>query len=178
MSLASTGPLAGVLILEAGVRYGVKGARAAAWLAQRGIGVPVAPNRALHWRGSGGGRCLRLGSTEFLVEYDATNAAIPAQAAEDGAYLLLRSDFSLLLDPSWTRALAQACSFDFQRLCDEPEMVVMTLLAGISVTLVREPRPNDAGITLRLWCDASYAPYLQQCLHQLARPAPSPGEQR
>lgn len=172
MSGVLTGPLAGVLILEAGARYGVKGARAAQWLGQRGIGVPVAANRVLHWAGSGGGRCLRLGHSEFLVEYDATNAAIPAQAAgEDGAHLLLRSDFSLLLDPTWTRRLAQVCAFDFQRLHDEPEMVVMTLLAGISVTLVREPRPRDTGITLRLWCDASYAAYLQSTLHTLMRPA-------
>jgi sarcosine oxidase, subunit gamma len=171
MSGAARGPIPGVLMLEVGARFGVKGARAAEWLAMRGIGVPAAPNRVVHWAGSGGGRCLRLGSTEFLVEYDAGNAATPAQPSEDGAYLLLRSDFSLLLDPSWTRPLAQACSFDFERLRDEPGMVVMTLLAGISVTLVRQPRTNDAGITLRLWCDASYSSYLQSTLHTLMRPA-------
>jgi hypothetical protein len=55
----------------------------------------------------------------------------------------------------------------------------MTLLAGISVTLVREPRAtDDAPPALRLWCDASYAPYLQHCLQELARPNTSPGEQR
>lgn len=175
MSAAATGPVAGVLVQEVGARYGVKGTRAAEWLAQRGIGVPAAANRVMHWSGSGGGRCLRLGSTEFLVEYDAANAAIPAPAIEEGAYLLLRSDFSVVLEPAWTRRLAQACSFDFEQLHD-PSMVVMTLLAGISVTLVREPRPTP-GIALRLWCDASYATYLQQSLQQLARPDQS-GELR
>jgi sarcosine oxidase, subunit gamma len=171
MSGAATGPIPGALVLEVGARYGVKGKRAANWLAQRGIGVPEDWNRVVHWSGSGGGRCLRLGNTEFLVEYDAANAMAPTPGGEDGAYLLLRSDFSLLLDPTWTHRLAQACSFDFERLRDDPEMVVMTLLAGISVTLVREPRPNDTGITLRLWCDASYTAYLQSTLHTLMRPA-------
>jgi sarcosine oxidase, subunit gamma len=171
MSAAPTSAVSGISIADVGVRYGVKGARAADWLAQRGIGVPVAANRVMHWSGSGGGRCLRLGSTEFLVEYDAANAAIPTQVPEDGAWLLLRSDFSLVLDATWTPLLAQACSFDFQRLHDEPSMVVMTLLAGISVTLVREPTPNHHGIALRLWCDATYSPYLQSTLHTLVRPA-------
>ncbi len=177
MSQVSNSVIAGVSMPEAGARYGVKGARAIDWLAQHGIAVPVAPNRVAHWSGSGGGRCLRLGNTEFLVEYDAANASVPTQAAGDGARLLLRSDASLLLDAPWSGKLAQACSFDFQRLHDEPDLVVMTLLAGISVTLVREPRPA-AGLTLRLWCDASYAPYLQQCLQYLARPDQSPGEPR
>jgi sarcosine oxidase subunit gamma len=160
-----------------GARFGVKGTRAADWLAQHGIAVPAVPNRIASWSGSGGGRCLRLGNTEFLVEYDAANAVVPAQAAVDGAWLLLRSDFSLLLDPRWTSLLAQVCSFDFERLHDQPDMVVMTLLAGISVTLVREARPgNDTGMALRLWCDGTYRPYLQQCLQHFARPDQSPGE--
>ncbi len=176
MNQVSTSAVAGVSMPPVGARYGVKGARAAEWLAQHGVALPAAPNRIANWSGSGGGRCLRLGNSEFLVEYDAGNASVPVQAASDGAWLLLRSDASLLLDPQWTSRLAQVCSFDFQRLHDEPDLVVMTLLAGISVTLVREPRPADHGITLRLWCDASYAPYLQQCLQHLARPDQTPGE--
>jgi hypothetical protein len=31
---------------------------------------------------------------------------------------------------------------------------------------------------LRLWCDGTYGPYLQQCLQHLARPDQSPGEKR
>ncbi len=54
----------------------------------------------------------------------------------------------------------------------------MTLLAGISVTLVREPRAGNTHLALRLWCDASYETYLQHCLQHLARPDPSPGEPR
>ncbi len=132
------------------------------------------------WRENGGGRCLRLGNTEFLIEHDTDVASAPAQAATDGAWLLLRSDASFLLDGApWPEALAQVCSFDFRRFHDEPDLVVMTLLAGISVTLVREPQVADAPhLALRLWCDASYSTYLQHCLQHLARPATSPGEQR
>lgn len=176
MSGTTAPRIAGVREPEVRARFGVKGAGAMDWLARQGVGLPVAPNRVTHWSGAGGGRCLRLGSSEFLVEYDA--GCIPTQPPGDGAWLLLRSDHSLLLEgPQWTTALAQLCAFDFQRFTDEPDLVVMTLLAGIGVTLVREPRhADDSPLALRLWCDASYAPYLQQCLHHVARSDPFPGE--
>jgi sarcosine oxidase subunit gamma len=160
----------GITVPAVGVRYGVKGADAAGWLARHGIAVPNAPNRVVHWQDNGGGRCLRLGSSEFLIEQDAAGSVPPAtNATAESTWVLLRSDASLLLDgASWPRELAQACSFDFGRFRDEPDLVVMTLLAGISVTLVREPRQAESRIALRLWCDASYATYLQQCLRQLA----------
>ncbi len=66
-----------------------------------------------------------------------------------------------------------------RRFHDEPDLVVMTLLAGIGVTLVREPRRRcNIDLALRLWCDASYATYLQAMPATLARPAHLPGEQR
>jgi sarcosine oxidase subunit gamma len=142
-------------------RFGMKGPDATSWLQQHGFVVPDSPNRIARWNG---GRCLRLGHGEFLVEQDQV-ASRPTDTT-DGAWQLLRSDFSVVLDgPSWPRQLAQWCAFDFERLRAEPDLVVMTLLAGISVTLVREPRSSESpDIALRLWCDASYATYLTQCL--------------
>lgn len=171
---------AGVSIPDVAARYGVKGARAAAWFAQQGLTVPAAPNRVHRWSELGGGRCLRLGSSEFLVEHDACDSIPVPAPGEDGPWLLLRNDCNLLLDgPLWPTALARACAFDFRCLEDEPDLVVMTLLAGIGVTLVREPRrADDSSIALRLWCDASYTTYLQQCLHALTRSANLPGEPR
>lgn len=159
-----------------GTRYGVKGSAASSWLAQQGVLVPALPNRFTHWSGPGSGRCLRLGNAEFLVEHDAAIGMPATSAANSGGtanvWVLLRSDCSLVLDgSSWPDALAQACSFDFQRLRAEPDLVVMTLLAGIGVTLVREPHPDADRLALRLWCDASYAHYLQDCLQRLAAPA-------
>jgi sarcosine oxidase subunit gamma len=184
MSLASRAPIAGITACKVAARFGVKGAGAAAWLAKQGVLVPPSPNHVARWRDHGGGRCLRLGNSEFLVEHDVAapgtmHASTPlpdAATGTDDAWLLLRSDASFLLDgPAFPRELAQACSFDFTRLRDEPDLVVMTLLAGIGVTLVREPIDDDR-LALRLWCDASYSTYLQDCLHQLA--VPLRGEQR
>jgi sarcosine oxidase subunit gamma len=170
MSLSGSWP-AGVAMPRVAARYGVKGTQAAAWLAQQGIAVPTAPNRVTHWSGNGGGRCLRLGNSEFLIEQDGGSSSSAASTA--GAWQLLRSDCSVLLQgPHWPDLLAQLCAFDFQRFHDEPGLVVMTLLAGISVTLVHEPRRADESpATLRLWCDASYTAYLQECLQHIVRSA-------
>lgn len=171
MEAVSIAAIPGIAVPAVDARYGVKGVDAAGWLARHGIAVPNAPNRVVHWRDNGGGRCLRLGSSEFLVEQDAARS-LPSPASHGGenAWILLRSDASLLLDGApWPDELAQACSFDFRRFRDEPDLVVMTLLAGIGVTLLREPRPaGDSQLALRLWCDPSYATYLQECLQHLA----------
>lgn len=153
-------------------RWGVKGPGAVAWLQQCGIAVPGAPNRVVHWRG---GRCLRLGHSEFLIEQDDSAAAplLPDEAPADAnAWVLLRSDCSVVLSgQAWPAALAQGCSFDFERLRTETDLVVMTLFAGISVTFVREPADADAPLSLRLWCDASHSTFLDQCLQQIAAPS-------
>jgi sarcosine oxidase subunit gamma len=184
MSLASHFAIAGVSACPVAFRFGVKGSGAAASLAQQGIAVPASPNHVVRWSDYGGGRCLRLGNAEFLVEHDvgpagSAPAALPSSGVIPGtedAWVLLRSDASFVLDgPAWPRELSQACSFDFTRLHAEPDLVVMTLLAGIGVTLVREPVDGER-LALRLWCDASYSLYLQDCLHQLALPLA--GEQR
>lgn len=184
MSLAAATRIDGVTRSEGGMRFGVKGVGAATWLAQQDVPVPSGPNRIARWAEGGGGRCLRLGNTEFLVERDAepglasTHASMPSEASGmANAWILLRSDASFVLDgPCWPRELSQACSFDFTRFAAEPDLVVMTLLAGISVTLVREPVASGTHLALRLWCDASYSDYLQDCLQQLA--VPLPGEHR
>jgi hypothetical protein len=162
--------------VQAGARFGVKGTDASAWLTQRSIVVPDAPNHIARWEG---GRCLRLGNTEFLVELDASPLPAAEGDAADttSAWVLLRSDHSLLLTGApWPDELARVCSFDFARWREEPDLVVMTLLAGIGVTLALEPATNGSH-ALRLWCDASYAPYLDNCLHQLAATS-TPGETR
>lgn len=153
-------------------RWGVKGPGALAWLQHCGMTVPAAPNRMVHWRG---GRCLRLGQSEFLIEQDDFAAAplLCADAPADAnAWVLLRSDCSVVLSgQAWPAALAQGCSFDFERLRTETDLVVMTLFAGISVTFVREPADADAPLSLRLWCDASHSTFLDQCLQQIAAPS-------
>lgn len=175
MSAAMTGLAPGVSIAPVATRLGVKGPGAATWLQQQGLVIPAAPNHVVHWTAAdpaGPGRCLRQGSSEFLIEIDRPGHALPDTDNVAGVWTLLREEVCLRLEgPSWPALLNHICSFDFTRLHDDPDMVVMTLAAGIGVTLIREP--PDAGHAygaLRLWCDPGYAPYLQQCLHHLGEP--------
>jgi len=165
----------GVRAAATGARIGYKGADAPALLQQLGLSIPQQPNRVTHWSADdpfGSGRCLRQGSTEFLIELDAgPPPRLPANDALPRAWTLIRSDHSLLLDGApWPRELNQVCSFDFERLRDEPDLVVMTLMAGISVTVIREPQvglDTSSGMALRLWCDAGFSTYLHDCLRSI-----------
>jgi hypothetical protein len=144
-------------------------------LQQLALRIPSLPNRVVHWQAAepwGSGRCLRQGSTEFLIELDAAAAPLlPASDILPRAWTLYRCEHSLLLDEAtWRHSLVHICSFDFERLLDEPDLVVMTLMAGISVTVIREPLSDfseSTGMALRLWCDASFSIYLQECLRSL-----------
>jgi hypothetical protein len=174
MSHALLHPPAGATPVQVSTRFGLKGAHAPSWLTARGIPVPDSPNRIARWSG---GRCLRQGHGEFLVEVDDAGSRDPlsgeSAAGEQQVWMLLRSDHCLLLEGGhWPDILSQACSFDLDRLRADPGLIVMTLLAGISVTLAAEPRPDESSpFALRLWCDASYALYLDHCLQQLAAPS-------
>jgi hypothetical protein len=188
MTQQVTGPASGLLPVAPAVRLGVKGSGADAWLQSRGIPVPAGPNSFVQWPPDGarsGGRCLRLGSTEFLVEHDDPVAQLPVAANPDtslpAAWTLIRADHSFVLRGAlWPTELSRICSFDFERLRTEPDTVVMTLMAGIAVTFIREPAAAASDpLTLRLWCDAGYAIYLHDCLHALARSAtPLAGDTR
>jgi sarcosine oxidase subunit gamma len=156
-------------------RFGIKGSDAPAFVQHLGLPVPTQPNRMTHWQAHdpwGSGRCLRQGNTEFLIELDtADRTAPPADAAFPNAWTLIRSDHSLVLrGDNWPRDLAQICSFDFTQLIDAPDLVVMTTMAGIGVTLIREPSDTASDFALRLWCDASFSTYLQECLNTLRGP--------
>jgi len=187
MSSRNAAVIPGVSTPAVHARFGLKGPDAPALLEHLGLRIPALPNRVTHWHVGeefGSGRCLRQGSSEFLIELDSNAPPVPlASALQPRAWTLIRADHSLLLDGSaWPQKLAQLCSFDFERLRSEPDLVVMTLMAGISVTLIREPQvaaPRAADMPLRLWCDAGFSTYLQDCLHSISLDAtPAPGEFR
>ncbi len=164
-------------------RMGLKGRDAATLLARAGFTVP-GPNRiALCALDGGTVRLLRLGGTEFLLEQDEDDAVITrlaAQARSAGlqAWPVLRADCRLLVSgETLFDSLSRLCAFDFTRLAAEPDLVVMTLMAEISVTLALEPGTpltGAAGPQLRLWADAGFATYLIQTIKSLST-APSPG---
>jgi sarcosine oxidase, subunit gamma len=140
--------------------FGIKGKDAAAWLAAQGISLPAQPNtRSI----CGENRILRLGRFEYMVEGPAADALRLAWENQPGrgAFLVPRYDAVFALDNTRGRnALMEICAMD-----TAPEVigdaVLMTLAAGISITLVFEQN------LYRLWCDATYGDYMQQVLQEL-----------
>ena len=158
-------------------RLGVKGPDAAQLLAQLALPVPSLPNRysrLLPDVHAGGGRCLRLGNTEFLLEQDGADSAVAglqqALAATDlRAWPAPRCDRSLVLrGPDPGALLLQVCDFDFAALEAMPDAAVMTLMADISVILICDHDTGTPGI--RIWCDPGYGDYLHDCLATLLNP--------
>ena len=178
-------------------RLGLKGPDAPGLLQRAGITIPAHANGITRSPGSalaGLSRCLRLGSTEFLLEQDEAVDAVHAihqhaQRADQRAWPVIRADFTALIGgtEAFTH-LSRLASFDFESwLAAEAQAaaataaspapaasgaVVMTLLADISITLAIESA-DAAAPQLRLWADASFAGYLQQTLQSLCPSPPS-----
>lgn len=161
LSLATSAPLA---------RMGLKGRDAATLLQDAGIALPARANAVMHAQSADGvSRCLRLGTSEFIIEDDVdstriANIALQASAGTLRAVVAPRSDFSAVLSGSSVfDSLSPFCAYDFAALQAQPDMVVMTLLADVSVVLALEPDGNLPP-RLRLWADPGYGPYLTETL--------------
>lgn len=145
-------------------RFGLKGRTAADWLAGQGIALPPQPNTWLALADQG--RVLRLGRGEFLLEGDA--AKLLESAWQDGQpdlYRVPRYDAAFVLaGEKVTVLLQEICMLDTgpQAMAGQ---VLMTLAAGISVTLVCET--NGAASVYRLWCDATYGDYMKNTLQEI-----------
>lgn len=142
-------------------RFGLKGSAATAWLEAQGIAVPPQANSWLALADDS--RILRLGRGEYLVEGAAAQKLHAAwQEGQPGLYRVPRYDAGFLLEGNAVPALlAEICGLDAR-----PQViggqVLLTLAAGISVTLLCE-----AGQRYRLWCDATYGHYLQHTLREI-----------
>ena len=149
-------------------RCGVKGARAAALLAEIGINVPKAPNS---WaalrpadRDDSDHVIARLGATEFFIEEGtdgAATAALDARCAAGmpGAYPVLREDVALRLGGGAAPAvLAEVCNVDFAPV-PTGKPIVMTLMIGVSVLVLPQQRDEDR--IFRIWCDPTFGSYLR-----------------
>ncbi len=144
-------------------RWGVKGPQAAAWLAAQGLPVPERPNS---WVRRDATLIARLGLSEFLIEGEATDAAVSARVP--GVYPVLREDCAIaLLGPRLPKLLAQTCNVNFAALDLAQQPVVLTSMAGVSVTVL--PDHRDGAPFYRLWCDYGFGPYLWQTLLEIAR---------
>ena len=148
-------------------RWGCKGPAAPQWLAEQGL--PVAPDYNRYRELPTGGLVARLGVTEFLIEADAAmlgllrDAAMPAGRVH-GLYPVLRQDVALQLQgPALHTLLRQVCSVDLQAREIPPDVVFLTTMVGVGVTLLWR------GDALLLWADGTMGSYLWDTLVEVAR---------
>ena len=152
-------------------RFGLKGSQADDWLNSQGVNTPVGINQ---WAGlPDGGLVCRLATSEFLIEDGWRGNLAQRLVAQcvygiSGVYPVLRQDGEMALSGERSiELLAQVCSFNFKALKAESTEVVMTSMAGVGVTTIRQEQAF--GPVHRIWCDATYAPYLWATLLAIAK---------
>ncbi len=144
-------------------RFGVKGAGAAAWLESQNLEVP---DRANTWKFLADGSMIaRLGLTEFLIEDSlhssfALRLAEACQSVPAQVYPVLRQDAAIVLcGTAIPDLLRQTCSVDVQAFSLAEQPVILTLMVGVSVTMI--PIASDR---YRIWCDGTFGSYLWETL--------------
>lgn len=158
----------GIADLSFLTRFGVKGVAAATWLESHQIEVP---DRANTWKPLAyGGMIARLGLTEFLVE-DSLHSSFALRLAEAcqtvpaKVYPVLRQDAAIVLCGTAIQdLLRQTCSVNFQALSLTEYPVILTLMVGVSVTII--PIAPDR---YRIWCDGTFGAYLWETLVTIAQ---------
>jgi sarcosine oxidase subunit gamma len=159
-------------------QLGLKGPRAAEWLAGNGIALPMTPNT---WKAaeepSGEEPLLvaRLGAAEFFLEGDEAGTTLQRLAPSldeppPGVYPVIREDWSFVLGGEGVHdVLAQVCNVNFAALSLDSRPVIMTLMIGVAVLVVPQrmdgrvaaaARHDAAGRQYRIWCDPTFGPYL------------------
>ena len=148
-------------------RLGLKGPRAAEWLAAQGIVLPTAPNTWSHSRENVADEALlvaRLGQVEFFLEDHAAGTAVrrifpSLNQHPRGVYPVPREDFGFHLGGAGVHeVLAQVCNVNFAALPMDSHPVIMTLMIGVAVLIV--PQMG----AYRIWCDPTFGPYLGESL--------------
>ena len=149
-------------------RYGVKGVQAASWLVKHGMKISEAPNTwVLHEQTL----VMRLGSNEFLIEDqtggETCNKLLADTLRVPNVYKVPRADAAYLLAGSAVlNLLSELCALDLRESALLENDVVMTQVAGISATILRQTLNNET--VYRLWCDGTYNVYMQQALDEIA----------
>ena len=146
-------------------RLGLKGPRAAQWLAAQGMELPPAANT---WAQTGADLVARLGAAEFFLEDGAEGTTIRRLAASanehpPGVYPVLREDWAFELGGDGVHeVLAQVCNVNFASLVLDAQPLIMTLMIGVAVLVV--PRIAAGERAYRIWCDPTFGPYLDESL--------------
>jgi sarcosine oxidase subunit gamma len=159
----------GVCDLSCFPRFGVKGRNVAQWLHEQKIDIPPEPNS---WMQLGDSLILRLGGSEFLIEDQLQGKLCAAlesatQPKAYAVYKVQRHDAALLLSGSHVQELfTEICSIDLRDPALDANRLVMTQMAGISVTVLKQKFNGED--VYRLWCDGTYGPYLWETLTEIA----------
>ena len=149
-------------------RYGVKGPQASQWLANHGISIPAEANT---WILSDHAIVMRLGTNEFLIEDQTdgkTCSTLEADVARvNGVYKVPRADAAYSLAGSQVLNLfAELCPLDLREAAVAENEVIMTQVAGISATVLRQSINNET--VYRLWCDGTYGVYMLHTLSEIS----------
>jgi sarcosine oxidase subunit gamma len=158
-------------------RLGLKGPRAAEWLAAHGIVLPMTPNTWTQSQGTSAADALlvaRLGAAEFFLEDGRSGTALEriSSALDEhpsGVYPVLREDWTLhLAGERVHEVLAQVCNVNFAALSLDSNPLIMTLMIGVAVLVVPQStaggQSGAAGRQYRIWCDPTFGPYLSESL--------------
>jgi sarcosine oxidase, subunit gamma len=152
------------------LRFGLKGAAAAAWLDSQGLTVPEGPNQ---WINDRYANVLRLGSQEFIVEYFQQHATLQTHLNQltekdvNGVYYVPRYDACWLIHGANTYELfSELCMLDLAAATSNHK-VCMTQAAGINATLIQLNIENVSHFYLL--CDGSYRHYMQRTLIDVAK---------
>lgn len=149
-------------------RFGVKGPQAVAWLQAAGVTLPQGSNS---WCEHNGSLVLRLGNTEFLVEdslgSDVAETLTATAVSEQGVHKVMRNDAAFIVSGELTSALfSEVCAIDLNDSALDENHLVMTVIAGVSVTLLKQELKGQS--VYRIWCDGTFGPYLWKTLLEIS----------
>lgn len=151
-------------------RFGIKGPNAASWLQQHGVAIPLQANNWITQPPDT--LVLRLGLNDFLIEDQlggkvCESLQIASKNRAAGLYPVQRNDAALILSGSHVQTLlSEVCALDLRDRALASDAVVMTQMAGISVTFLRQQLNGET--VYRLWCDGTYGPYIWDTLLEIA----------
>lgn len=173
VEISGTGPMPGALAdLSTCDRFGLKGRKAADWLADLGIPLPAGPNLLIER--NDGLIVARYAESEFVLA-DFARAVSPAvdrlrQALEEArpnhCFAVPRAESQAAFGLSGNAVLATlsaVCPADLRARAFGPGDVLQTLCAGVSAQLWNLAR-GDATRVIVL-CDASVAHHQWRALH-------------
>jgi len=162
--------LLGVCDVSCLSRFAIKGPSAAQWLEVNKLKIPATANS---WnQQQSGALVLRLGNSEFLIEDQPAGKLCAAlnvadRKALNGLYKVERSDVALVLSGSQALSLlSELCTLDLREKALGENALVMTQVAGISATIIRQSLNNEP--VYRLWCDGTYGAFMWDTMLEIA----------